>query len=628
MAEKNKTLVIKSKSAMPLKVFEAADSTQKNKKYIFQGVFTACSTPDHTVVNRNGRVYTAQECLRHLAYLRENIRRDGFILGELDHPIDRFDTQLKEASHKITDLWYDQNTACIMGKIEVLDTPNGKIARQLIDSGYPVFVSSRAAGEVDPKTKEVHIEQIFTYDIVCTPGFAEARLERVNESYRSSVKKYLNESALLQEESAAETKKLGVLLEGVSVCEFKGEIALSARAKELMEKEINMDELSKPVGENKNTGILEDESFQLPMTDLNPATANDEIKEADGDEQDNPTEEKPADEEKKEDGDKEEKKVLTDDEKAANRAKILSVEAIDADGKSSDEDAKEEKRDEILDVEGIEATDDEKSDKDVFEEPKEEPSEKEKTDECDATADTQEAGDDVKNAVKDADNSVDPRDIKTKDAGVNTADAKKVLNDCNKHEDIKKQTEEDMDKIQKLLAKAKKVAEVKESIIREFPFANVMTSENFGQFAALNPVQKKKVALFINEHAMFDAASINANWATPLLEERRLLKNWLRLATDEDRKLFSAAPKEIQDAIEESAKYVMIRTQADADRFWENTGLRRQNADRILQQSINESYAIGSKTAKNRDIASDEAAKSLGYSYNYMKMMEDYFDKN
>ena len=125
--------------------------------------------------------------------MRENIRRDGFILGELDHPVDRFDTQLKEASHKITDLWYDQNTACIMGKIEILDTPNGKIARQLVDSGYPVFVSSRAAGEVDQKSKEVHIEQIFTYDIVCTPGFAEARLERVNESMRPKVKKYLNE---------------------------------------------------------------------------------------------------------------------------------------------------------------------------------------------------------------------------------------------------------------------------------------------------------------------------------------------------------------------------------------------------------------------------------------------------
>jgi hypothetical protein len=242
-------------------LFEAADATPNNKKYIFQGVFTACSTPDHTVVNRNGRVYTAQECLRHLAYLRENIRRDGFILGELDHPVDRFDTQLKEASHKITDLWYDQNTACIMGKIEILDTPNGKIARQLIDSGYPVFVSSRAAGEVDTKTKEVHIEQIFTYDIVCTPGFAEARLERVNENYRSDVRNYLNESAKYQKTNEESTKTMGLLMEGVSVCtEYKGEIAISERAKELMEQEVDMNSVTKP--------LCEEDNFQLPMNDL------------------------------------------------------------------------------------------------------------------------------------------------------------------------------------------------------------------------------------------------------------------------------------------------------------------------------------------------------------------------
>ena len=93
---KKKNLVIKSKSKSPLKIFEAADSTPSGKKYIFQGVFTACSTNDHVVVNRNNRIYGEQEVLRHLSYLRENIQTNGFILGELDHPIDRFDTQMKE----------------------------------------------------------------------------------------------------------------------------------------------------------------------------------------------------------------------------------------------------------------------------------------------------------------------------------------------------------------------------------------------------------------------------------------------------------------------------------------------------------------------------------------------------
>ena len=622
MAEKKKTLVIKSKSAMPLKVFEGADATPNNKKYIFQGVFTACSTPDHTVVNRNGRVYTAQECLRHLAYLRENIRRDGFILGELDHPVDRFDTQLKEASHKITDLWYDQNTACIMGKIEVLDTPNGKIARQLIDSGYPVFVSSRAAGEVDTKTKEVHIEQIFTYDIVCTPGFAEARLERVNESYRPKVMSYLNESASYQKSNAAATKTMGILLEGVSVCaEYKGDIVISESAKQLMEKDIDMNALSKP--------LCEEENFQLPMNDL----SINGVKEEDTPEDKPEEEEKKSDdaEEKKDDEKKDdEKEPLTDEEKAANRAKILKVVSIDSEGNSSDSADKEEKRAQILDVEGIEdeekSDEDEKSDEETKSEEEEvfDENTEEKTDEC-GGADTQEGNDD-KELIADDKDSDDPRDVKTKDAGKNTDAAKKALNDCDKAEDIKKQTEQDMDKFKSLLAKAKKVADVKESIIKAYPFAVSLSDENFSKFAALSPAQKNKVFKFITEHAMFDVASINSNWATPLLEERRLMKNWMRLATEEDRKLFAEQPKEVQDMIEESAKYVMIRTQADADRFWENTGLRRMNADRILRQSLNEKYNVLDESRKTD--ASDEAAKALGYSQNYMKMLEDYFTNN
>ena len=199
--------MIKSKSMQPLALMEALDSTPNSKKYIFAGVFTACSVPGHVVINRNNRSYPAKEMLRHLGYLREMIKTNGSILGELDHPEGRFDIQLKEASHKITDLWYDDKNYNIMGKLELLDTPNGKIAQQLIEAGYPLFVSSRAAGDVNEKTHEVEIAQIFTYDIVCTPGFAEAKLEQVNEKLGNKVTTYLTESVNSQKLAAEIIKK-------------------------------------------------------------------------------------------------------------------------------------------------------------------------------------------------------------------------------------------------------------------------------------------------------------------------------------------------------------------------------------------------------------------------------------
>lgn len=54
---------------------ESADTNGAPKKYVFQGVFTACSTPEKKVINRNSRIYTETEVLRHLSYLRDMIKK-------------------------------------------------------------------------------------------------------------------------------------------------------------------------------------------------------------------------------------------------------------------------------------------------------------------------------------------------------------------------------------------------------------------------------------------------------------------------------------------------------------------------------------------------------------------------
>ena len=585
---KKKNLVIKSKSKSPLKIFEAADSTPSAKKYIFQGVFTACSTNDHVVVNRNNRIYGEQEVLRHLSYLRENIQTNGFILGELDHPIDRFDTQMKEASHMITDLWYDQPSHCVMGKLEVLDTPNGQIARKLIDAGYPLFVSSRAAGEVDARTKEVHIEQIFTYDIVCTPGFAEARLQKVEESLANNVKNYLNESAITIKNDRASSKKFGILDESVSVVESDVDVpALNEWQKSLMENS-SLEKVSKPL-------LEEDEEFKLPEADINPIKTNESDDDEAKEEEKKDSSKENADEKKddKKDDAKEEDK-LTDEELSERRAKILGIEAFSVDGENETEDDAEEKRGEILDVEAKPAEDeDETSEESDVEE--------DKTDE----GINDNAGSDKKEDKKD-----DKKD-------------NKVLKDADKSEDIKKKTEKDMDKYKDLLDKAKKLSDVKESIVRMYPFAISLSDENFARFAALQPADKNKVYNYVMEHAIFDVQAINEQWTTPLINEKKALKNWLKLASEEYKKLYVAGPQDVQDAIEESAKYVNIQTQADADIFWLRTGLKKHD-DSIIRRSLNEQYQINENATEIS--ATSETARDLGYSIDYFKMLEDMAD--
>lgn len=154
------------------------ESVQGGSKNIdLEGVFGVVSdTP-----NRNGRIYTEETYLPHIKDIRDRLSRGETIYGELDHPDDRFEIKVEKASHMILDVHYDKNSKKVMGKIRLLDTPSGRIAKALLEAGGNVYVSSRAQGyELD--NGKLELTQIMTWDIVATPGFSEAVVHRVNES--------------------------------------------------------------------------------------------------------------------------------------------------------------------------------------------------------------------------------------------------------------------------------------------------------------------------------------------------------------------------------------------------------------------------------------------------------------
>ena len=130
--------------------------------------------------NKNNRIYTAEEYVPQIESLQDKIKSSK-LLGELDHP-SNFDVSLKNVSHVIEELTYDEENKQIKGRIRLLDTDAGRQAKALVDAGVPLQISSRAAGAVE-ENGQVKIKQLFTYDLVADPGFANAELTRVNESY-------------------------------------------------------------------------------------------------------------------------------------------------------------------------------------------------------------------------------------------------------------------------------------------------------------------------------------------------------------------------------------------------------------------------------------------------------------
>lgn len=561
-------------STTPLKMLNESKTADSSNKYIFSGVFTACSVPGHVVINRNNRSYPEIEVCKHLTYLRESIKNQGCLLGELDHPEGRFDIQLKEASHKITDLWYDQNTHCVMGKLELLDTPNGKIAKELVEANYPLFVSSRAAGDVDEKTHEVSIAQIFTYDIVCTPGFEEARLDRVNESALSDVtKNFLNESASIKKGKKTMNEKLGVTTKNVEVYEINEEVDINEKVSNMMKKPIDLKDLCTPL-------LEEDETFELPTAETDPkaeAENKEDKKEVKKDESPEKKEKIDADKDDlHEDEDKKEKK----------RSAILSIkgededgDAISADIENTEDSEKEENREKILDIQAEEET---KSDDEEIE-----------------------SNDEGKSEEKDDATEDD-------------------VQECTlKKDKLAAETEKEIAELDAVLDSVIKTESIKESIVRRYPFAISLSDKNFAKFAALRPNQKKKCADFILEHEIFNVKAINELWSTPLKEEKRVQQNWLKLASQSDIDLYVKAPIEVQDAIEESAKYVILETQEDVDEFWRKTGLRQAEARRRMNEEFVSYYK------NNMQNNQEEVNQNpLGYNMDFIRMTEDWFNNN
>lgn len=124
--------------------------------------------------NGNGRVYPKLVLEREVTNYHKLVKEHR-ALGELDHPEDSV-INLKNASHLVTDIWWDNNN--VMGKVKVLDTPSGRILKDLVSSGVKLGISSRGLGSVSESLSgETIVEddfQLICFDFVSEPSTPNA----------------------------------------------------------------------------------------------------------------------------------------------------------------------------------------------------------------------------------------------------------------------------------------------------------------------------------------------------------------------------------------------------------------------------------------------------------------------
>ena len=175
-----------------------SEEKEGKRSHFIEGVFLQSE-----IENKNGRKYPFKTLEREVAKYDESYIRKGRALGELGHP-DGPSINLDKVSHKIESLRAEGNN--FIGRAKILDTPNGRIAKSLLDEGVKLGVSSRGMGSLKQQEGVNVVQDDFMLataaDIVADPSAPDAFVDGIMEG-----KEWVWDNGILKESAVAEIKQ-------------------------------------------------------------------------------------------------------------------------------------------------------------------------------------------------------------------------------------------------------------------------------------------------------------------------------------------------------------------------------------------------------------------------------------
>ena len=186
------------------------------KDYKIRGIFLQSE-----IKNRNGRVYPKETLAKEVSRYNREFVEQKRAFGELGHP-DGPTVNLERVSHMITNLYPDGNN--FIGEAKIMDTPYGKIVKNLIDEGAKLGVSSRGMGSLQRgRGGEAMVGKDFylatAADIVADPSAPDAFVEGIMEG-----KEWVWENGVIKQKEIEEYKEYIQEAKRLKVAEAKAEV--------------------------------------------------------------------------------------------------------------------------------------------------------------------------------------------------------------------------------------------------------------------------------------------------------------------------------------------------------------------------------------------------------------------
>jgi len=174
-------------------ITEASESGEKS--YMIEGIFMQGNQK-----NRNGRIYPIDILQREVKRYTDEYINKNRAYGELGHPQGPT-INLDRVSHMIKELYQDGDN--FKGKAKIMDTPMGKIVKNLMDEGATLGVSTRGMGSLKSVGGVNQVQDDFMLatagDIVADPSAPDAFVEGIMEG-----KEWVWDNGLIKEVEIAE----------------------------------------------------------------------------------------------------------------------------------------------------------------------------------------------------------------------------------------------------------------------------------------------------------------------------------------------------------------------------------------------------------------------------------------
>ena len=185
------------------------------KDYKIRGVFLQSD-----IKNRNGRVYPYETLVKEVNRYTDEFINKNRAFGELGHP-DGPTVNLERVSHMIKELKIDGKN--FVGEAKIMDTPYGKIVKNLINEGAQLGVSSRGMGSLKRDGDKNVVGDDFylptAADIVADPSDPEAFVEGIMEN-----KEWVWDNGIIKERDIEQYKEEIKRAERSFLAEKKAEV--------------------------------------------------------------------------------------------------------------------------------------------------------------------------------------------------------------------------------------------------------------------------------------------------------------------------------------------------------------------------------------------------------------------